>query len=68
MIRLRVWVSGVVDCGRGVGEICRIAMVVLLKKKEKEIVRIVVVMVLDLMMSRVDNLEWGVDDAAAAAA
>lgn len=66
MIRLPVWVSGVVDCGRGVGEICRIAMVVLLKK-EKEIVRIVVVMVLDLMMSRVDNLEWGVDDAAAAA-
>ena len=61
MIRLRVWVSGVVDCGRGVGEICRIAMVVLLKK-EKEIVRIVVVMVIELMMmSRVDNLEWGVD-------
>lgn len=63
MIRLRVWVSGVVDCGRGVGEICRIAaaMVVVVVLK-KEIVRIVVVMVIELMMmSRVDNLEWGVD-------
>ena len=62
MIRLLVWVSGVVDCGRGVEGICRIAMMVVLKKTEEEIVRIVVVMVMELlMMSRVDNLEWGVD-------